>query len=225
MSKTVPTENLEELDRAARGESSPAMERRIYTNVQLEVREASGAPAQMCGYAAVFNMPADLGYFIETVKPGAFTRSIAQDDIRALFNHDPNLVLGRNKAQPTPTLALREDPQGLYMMITPAARSYELDLMQSMRRGDVSQASISFIVKSRTLREDGDELYRDINEVQLFDVSPVTFPAYTQTTAGMRSLEAIVAEFRRGPETPQPTDEAWKRDLDHRERMLQLVRD
>lgn len=150
------------------------------------------------GHAAVFNKTADLYWFKEKVAPGAFKESIGKDDIRALFNHDENHVLGRNVAG---TLRLNEDETGLAVEIEPPDTQTARDLVTSIKRGDVSQMSFAF----RTLTdewhlEDGDEI-RVLIKVQLFDVSPVTFPAYTETDVSLASarngdLERIANEGR-----------------------------
>jgi uncharacterized protein len=142
------------------------------------------------GHASVFNSWSEtLGSifpFKEIVRKGAFEESIGKDDIRALFNHDPNYVLGRNKAG---TLELEEDDIGLLVKITPPNTSWAKDLVMSIRRGDISQMSIGFIVEDDSWgTKDGVDI-REIKKVQLFDVSPVTFPAYTQTDVGVRAME------------------------------------
>lgn len=214
-------------DKQRREAIANQIERRVIP-FTFELRDAGdGAAPKIVGHAAVFNQPCDMGYFTETMLPGAFTETIMQDDIRALFNHDPNMILGRNTAG---TLSLSQDATGLAMEITPGDRSYELDLMKSIKRGDISQASIGFQTLERTIRETPDMLYRDITKVKLWDVSPVTFPAYESTNVSMRSsLQAILeTEFRRGPEgQTEPTEERapdWELDLERRRRMLELVR-
>ncbi len=182
----------------------------------------------ICGHAAVFNQAADLGYFTEIVKTGAFTRTIGEDDIRALFNHDPNYVLGRNRAG---TLRLAQDDIGLAFEVTPGTRSYERDLMENIERGDISQCSIGFYVRGYEVERDGDNWTRTLTDVQLFDVSPVTFPAYTGTDVAVRSLADVIEEFRRGPEGAKTTEEiavpglTWEQDLDLRRRLLNTLRD
>lgn len=196
------------------------LERRVF---EFELRAGEGdATPKIIGHASVFNKPADLGYFIETVKPGAFSRTIQQEDIRALFNHDPNYVLGRNRAG---TLSLSEDAIGLAIENTPPDTQWARDLQVSIRRRDITQMSIGFYARGATFRKDGDQWYRDLTDIQLFDVSPVTYPAFVETDVNVRTAEAIFTEFRSGPDNLQPTDEEWKHDLDHRERMLQLARD
>lgn len=142
------------------------------------------------GHASVFNSWSEtLGSifpFKEIVRKGAFEESIGKDDIRALFNHDPNYVLGRNKAG---TLELEEDDIGLLVKITPPNTSWAKDLVMSIRRGDISQMSIGFIVEDDSWgTKDGVDI-REIKKVQLFDVSPVTFPAYQETDVGVRAME------------------------------------
>jgi HK97 family phage prohead protease len=125
--------------------------------------------------------------FKEIVRKGTFTETIKLDDIRALFNHDPNFVLGRNKAG---TLELEEDEIGLRVVITPPDTSWANDLIKNLRRGDISQMSIGFIVLEDTWgTQDGIDI-REIKKVQLFDVSIVTYPAYTQTDVGVRAMES-----------------------------------
>lgn len=176
------------------------LERRIYQCDGLEVRAAGdNEPARLVGYAAVFGeMSEELGSFREQIAPGAFTKSVG-GDIRALFNHDPNLILGRTKAK---TLTVREDQRGLYVEILPPDTAFARDLMESMRRGDVDQMSFGF----RTIKDRWEEdratgtVLRTLLEVELFDVSPVTFPAYPQTEIALRSLQAWKAENAPAPD-------------------------
>lgn len=159
----------------------------------------NGAPTMIAGYAAVFNSPVDIGgFFREQVAPGAFKASIGNDDIRALWNHDSNYVLGRKS---NGSLTLREDDKGLLFEVRPPETSWARDLMTSIERGDVSQMSFGFRVKKQEWDETEETALRTLLEVELLEVSPVTFAAYPDTSAGVRSLE----EWRssRAPE-PQP---------------------
>ena len=155
-----------------------------------ELRVSDETNSEIVGHAAVFDSWSEtlggLFPFKEIVRKGAFKDSIAKDDIRALFNHDPNYVLGRNKAN---TLELEEDEIGLRVRITPPNTTWAKDLVESIRRGDISQMSIGFIVEEDTWgTKDGLDI-REIKKVQLFDVSPVTFPAYQETDVGVRAME------------------------------------
>lgn len=147
-----------------------------------------GDKRQIVGYAAVFNkMSEDLGGFREVIKPGTFKKTIQEADIRALFNHDPNYVLGRNKSG---TLRLEENSKGLKVIIDPPKTHWADDLMESMSRGDITQMSFGFqTVKDSWIEEEGKELLRELREVRLFDVSPVTYPAYPDTKVGLRKYE------------------------------------
>lgn len=175
------------------------VERRAFAVDLMEVREDDKKLRTIVGHAAVFNREADIGgWFAESVAPGAFRRAIAEDDVRSLFNHDPSYILGRNRAG---TLKLSEDEQGLLTTTSPPDTSYARDLLVSIERGDVSQMSFAFRVLREEWDETGDVLKRKILEVELFDVSPVTFPAYTQTDVGLRAVPQEIAE-RRGLKQP-----------------------
>lgn len=143
------------------------------------------------GYAAVFNsLSEEMGWFgfRERVMAGAFKRTLEEKaDVRGLINHDPNLVLGRTASK---TLTLEEDDKGLKFSCDLPDTSYARDLMESIRRGDVSQCSFGFIVRKQTWIENkGEEPIRELNDVDLFDVSVVTYPAYADTSvAAERSL-------------------------------------
>lgn len=162
-------------------------ERRI-VSAPLEIRAAQDQPRQMVGYAAVFNTDAVIaGMFRERIAPGAFGSAIQEDDVRALFNHDPNYVLGRNTSG---TLRLSEDERGLRYEVQPPDTQWARDLMVSVERGDVSQSSFGFSVVREewsTPENRADLPTRTILEARLFDVSPVTYPAYEETTAEARS--------------------------------------
>lgn len=167
------------------------IERRIFdASVRIETR-AEGQRV-IVGHAAVFNsMSVDLGGFREIVAPGAFAQSIVEDDVRALFNHAPDHILGRNRAG---TLRLSEDARGLAFEIDLPNTQLARDLAESIGRGDISGNSFGFqTLEDRWERGEGGEI-RTLVRVRLFDVSPVTFPAYPQTDVAMRSLEAWRAD-------------------------------
>ena len=156
---------------------------------EIRINESDGGTC-IEGHAAVFDSWSEtLGGifpFKEKVRKGAFAESIGKDDIRALFNHDPNYVLGRNRAG---TLELVEDNVGLRVRITPPDTSWARDITTSIRRGDISQMSIGFVVEDdEWSSKDGIDT-RDLKKVRLFDVSPVTFPAYTAPHVGVRPMQ------------------------------------
>lgn len=165
---------------------NPEIERRNIDLIELRMVEDEGQKPKIRGYAAVFNkLSEDLGGFKEKIDPGTFKKSIEKDDIRALFNHDANYILGRNKAG---TLTLTEDEKGLNIEIDPPDTQYARDLQESIKRGDINQMSFGFVVINDSWDfEKGKEAIRTLKEVRLFDVSPVTYPAYPQTSVKIRS--------------------------------------
>ena len=163
------------------------VERRIVNNT-LELRGKAGEAKTLVGYAAVFNREATIaGFFREQIAPGAFDAAIREDDVRALFNHAPNYVLGRTTSG---TLTLSQDDDGLRYEADPPDTQWARDLMVTVGRGDVNQSSFGFQVvrEEWTNPENRAELpLRTILEARLFDVSPVTYPAYEETSAEARS--------------------------------------
>jgi hypothetical protein len=175
----------------------PPVERRVYALRDLEVRAANSETGDIpvAGYAAVFNSRSVVmwdwweGSFVEEVEPGAFARTINNGDIRFLINHDPNLILAR-KSSRSETLRLSEDDVGLRVEADMGPTSYAQDLAISMRRGDVTQMSFGFRVLRDTWAETEDGLpLRRLQEVHLFDVSAVTFPAYEETEVSARDAQ------------------------------------
>ncbi len=166
-------------------ETSP-FERRYFTAGEIEVREAEdGEPAGITGYAAVFGKwSEDLGWFKEEIAPGAFKNTIKDGDVRALVNHDPSLIIGRTK---NGTLRLSEDDKGLLYNDDLPDTSYARDLQVSIKRKDITQSSFGFQTIRDEWSDEGDR--RTLIEVKLFDISPVTFPAYKQTKVKLRLQE------------------------------------
>lgn len=151
----------------------------------IETREDKGQ--RIVGHAAVFNkLSVDLFGFREKIAPGAFADAVKEDDVRALFNHNPDYVLGRNKAG---TLRLSEDNVGLAIEIDPPDTQIARDLMTSIGRGDITQMSFGFqLVADEWDHTDRANPIRTLKKVRLFDVSPVTYPAYEDTDVELNSL-------------------------------------
>lgn len=172
-------------------------ERRTYTITDFRVEKREDKPPKIIGHAAVFdNLSEEIFGFREKIAPGAFKKTLKDDDVRALFNHDPNIVLGRNGSG---TLTLSEDNKGLAVEIDPPDTQQARDLMVSIERGDISQMSFAFraMEEEWKFNEGKDPDIRTLKEVKLFDVSPVTFPAYTETDVGVRSLCDIASNARK----------------------------
>lgn len=160
---------------------------------ELEIREATEAePATISGYAIRFNTVTEIGgYFRELVRPEAVKDGIQGADIRALWNHNSDMPIGRTK---NGTLSLVKDPQGLRFTVTPPDTSWGRDALESVKRGDVSGMSFGFYTNKERWTEEKDKTpLRELLDIELLEVSPVTFPAYPTTTAQARSAEDILA--------------------------------
>ena len=148
------------------------------------------------GYFAVFGS-------VYEIAPGAFDKTLS-GDIRALINHDTTLVLGRTKAG---TLNLRTDNRGLWGHIDVNPNDSDaMNLYERVKRGDVDQCSFGFdIIDEETeFREDG-SIHWTIKEVELYEVSPCTFPAYEETSIAARAKERDDLLKRK--------NEAWKEKM------------
>jgi HK97 family phage prohead protease len=198
-------------------------------DLPLERRAKAGGDGAIEGYAAVFNEYSEqLGGpygFVEIIEPGFFD-SVLADDVRALWQHDPNYVLGRVKNN---TLTIAQDETGLTFraqppVTPPDAATWAQDALIAIRRGDVDQVSFTFEVK-----DGGDEWYMLGDKVvrrlkaggcaRLYDVSPVTFAAYPRTSVQARSIElAGMGEEIASPAGDESNGLALKR------RRLELLR-
>ncbi len=167
-------------------------ERRFFTS-DVEIREDGGGNIVQ-GVAAVVEKSTDLGWFREKIAVGAFD-DVMKDDVRCLFNHDSNFVLARsNNGEGTLRLFLTNEGHLGYEYETPD-RTYAKDLLDAIRSGDVSQSSFAFSIKEQkwTYAEEGMEQdERTILKLsRLYDVAPVTYPAYQDTSVAARSLQIM----------------------------------
>ena len=183
----------------------------LSASVELRAADDTESPNIVRGYAAKFNAESEnLGsaeyQFREILLPGAFD-DVLNDDVRALLNHESSAILARSK-NGEGTLSLGADEVGLWYEFEAPDTQIGRDLVTSLKRGDIDQSSFSFTVEQDGQEweetKDGDGtmfVTRTINKVKrLYDVSPVTYPAYPDATVALRSLE----EFRK-EETPAPT--------------------
>lgn len=166
-------------------------ETRCYSG-EVRAEQHDSQPTHIVGYGSVFNSRSEpLWGFREVIKPGAFD-DVLGDDVRGLFNHDPNFILGRSQSG---TLSLSVDERGLQYNITaPETQTIRDLVLAPMIRGDITQSSFAFRVA-----RDGEHWFEDdegivIREIsrfsRLFDVSPVTYPAYQEADSGVRSMKA-----------------------------------
>jgi uncharacterized protein len=208
-------------------------ERRFATGTRTERRAEGDAPAvpKIVGRAATYGTWTTLyesKYSVvrERFVAGAFKNALKEEqDVRGLFNHDPNVVLGRTRSG---TLRLSDGDDGLGYEIDPPDTQTVRDLVLTpMERGDITGSSFAFTVRkggekwTEYSAEDGRDVYeREVMDADLYDVSPVTYPAYEESTSGLRT--ALPAEMRsrveareaRRSKAPTPLRDAYRRWLD-----------
>jgi HK97 family phage prohead protease len=186
----------------------------LSASVELRAAAETDKTPIVRGYAAKFDARSEnLGgssqyQFYEIIKPGAFD-DVLNDDVRALFNHESSAILARSKGG-VGSLTIGTDEVGLWYEFEAPDTQVGRDLVTSLKRGDVDQSSFSFTVNKDgedwNSAQDGDGPMvhtRTIKKVsRLYDVSPVTYPAYPDATVALRSLQ----EFQAAPEpTPEPS--------------------
>lgn len=187
-------------------EEHPEMRVMQLRSGEFKTREDSGEMV-IEGYFAVFNSDYEMWEGAsESIAPGAFTSSLS-GDIRGLTNHDTTLVLGRTKVH---TLELKEDSHGLWGRITINPKDSDaVNTYERVKRGDVDQCSIGFMIRSEEtdFRDDG-TIHWTITDVDLFEVSVCTFPAYEETGVSARHKDA--------EELKKRASEAWKLQMTDR---------
>lgn len=174
-------------------EKTITMEKR-YFNIETRTEKREDGTTTITGHAAVFNKKSsDLGGFREIIAPGAFRDALSKETLNCacLINHDPNLVLAR-ATKDGGTLKLEETNEGLQYSFDVPDTTYGRDLIISMERGDITQSSFAFTIEEDSWETTADGEIRTINKVKnLYDVSPVTYPAYPSAddlTLAKRSL-------------------------------------
>ena len=194
---------------------------RSFVADELEIREEEGQPAKVSGYAAVFErLSLDMG-FREKISRGAFTKSIETRNIKALWNHDTSRPLANTKAG---TLKLEENQKGLrFEMELDRESTWGKDAEIAIRRGDCDGVSFGFSVPEggdTWNNSDPSHPVRTLTEVDLFEVSPCTFPAYPQTSVSVRSAEEVLSDYhsaqavedRNASESQEAADAEAKRE-------------
>jgi HK97 family phage prohead protease len=165
------------------------MERRFIPIDGIEARDEAGIMA-ISGVTARFGSESeDLGGFTEVIEPGAFDEAVLVSDIRALYNHDPNFILGRAKAG-TLELEIKED--GLHYRV-PSLPDSRRDVYEAIQRGDVTGNSFAFTVeRDRWEERSTGKPLRVIEKIrELFDVGPVVYPAYQNTVVSARCMDKV----------------------------------
>lgn len=200
-------------------------ETRTYkTNYSIE-----GESRMVAGLAAVYDSRTNLGQFEEEIAPGAFDEAISVSDARALFNHDPNHLLAR---QSSGTLSLNDTSDGLAYSFEMPDTTLGKDLTVLMERGDLTQSSFAFTIAKggqewRTEERDGKQVdVRRITKIdRLYDVSPVTYPAYESATVGLRSWEAYRDSLKEEEKKTEICSDFHKREARLREVKLLIIND
>lgn len=186
-------------------------ERRFFLPDLAETRVDEGT-GELIGFAAVFFDPSDPDNtqftlwddresggvrMVERVHPRAFNRAVKRErqNVMGLFNHDSNNVLGRFPG----TMRLEVLPRGLFYRVKPSERTIWKDVSDMVRAGDVPGSSFGFVVTKENVKTEGDKTeIREITDLDLIDVGPTPFPAYTGTSAAMRIADPeSIAELRR----------------------------
>lgn len=170
-------------------------ERRTFTGTVIARAEGEGMPKVIGGIAAVINSVTDLGYFEEVIEQGAFDNALSKEyDIRCLFNHEAELILGRTLSG-TCNVFVNADGNLEYTWIPDYENPTHMSVVRSIMRGDITQSSFAFTIKEQKWSESekyGSMGKRTITIIEdLYDVSPVTYPAYADTEADARSVVAL----------------------------------
>jgi uncharacterized protein len=170
-------------------------EKRFLTHetAEIRVKRAENGSKMLIGYAAKFErLSQDLGGFVEKIHKKAFDRCLKRCDVRGLKNHDPAMLLGRTGSG---TMRLTTDDIGLRYEIDLPETQIGRDLTVEIERGDIDGSSFSFTTES----EEGDSWDESTNPPtrtlmvirDLFDVGPVAYPAYLDTSATMASIRSL----------------------------------
>jgi HK97 family phage prohead protease len=178
------------------------MEKRVFPIVEIRVEEGS---RMVSGYAAVFNSPSvPMGNVIEKIARGAFSSSINSKDICALWNHNPDYVLGRTGAK---TLTVTEDDKGLAFRLDLPKSTWGDAVLEAINRRDVEGMSFGFMLKQDDWTKGSDGKWnRTILDVELIEVSPTAWPAYPATSVDARStkeFEDLLAKAIAGAEAKE----------------------
>ena len=196
------------------------LERSILPNPDLEIREKSGKP-KIFGYAAVFNKPSDdLGGFVEFIREGAFDNSLQDSpDVSARVQHEGGMTtIGRTT---NGSLKLGTDERGLWYEISPPNTTVGRDIIELIRGGFIDKSSFAFTIRPGGAEWDWETAppTRWLTDLDLVDVAPVDGPAYSTTTAEVRSAHKLTLE-----QAQSVLEEARKEEVDEDEELRELVK-
>lgn len=178
--------------------------------IEIRAKTEDGKPEQntVSGIGIVYNREVEIwpGYF-EKIRSGAFARSIGEGrEIKSFFNHNPNSVLSTTRS--TPALVIEDTPTVLRFESPIPPTTYGNDLKINLERKNVRGASFSFSVSDNgdiITRDEKGVYHREIVDADIYEVGPVTNPAYPQTKVGLRDVESLAEELRTRFESTQTT--------------------
>jgi HK97 family phage prohead protease len=189
------------------------MEKRIF-NIENKFETREDGQEVVVGYGSIFNSRSEnLGGFFEYISPTAISEeTIEKSDVRALINHDPNLVLARSTAG---NLSLSVDEKGLRYEFEIPETSYGKDLSINMKNGNINQSSFAFTVGSDewSTDEDGYDIRTITSIDKLYDVSPVTYPAYSQAESDLVVAQRGLAMYKEKQEIKEEENDLVARSL------------
>ena len=189
------------------------MEKRIF-NIENRFETKEDGQEVVIGYGSIWNSRSEnLGGFYEYISPSAITEeTIAKSDVRALINHDPNLVLARSTAG---NLKLSVDDIGLRYEFSIPETSYGKDLAINMKNGNINQSSFAFTVGADewSTDEEGNDIRTITSIERLYDVSPVTYPAYSQAESDLVVAQRGLAMYKEKQEIKEEENDLVARSL------------
>ena len=189
------------------------MEKRIF-NIENRFETREDGQEVVIGYGSIWNSRSEnLGGFYEYISPDAISQeTIDKSDVRALINHDPNLVLARSTAG---NLSLSVDEKGLRYEFSIPETSYGKDLAINMKNGNINQSSFAFTVGADewSTDEDGNDIRTITSIEKLYDVSPVTYPAYSQAESDLVVAQRALAMYKENKEIKEEETDLVARSL------------
>lgn len=188
------------------------MEHRTMQMSGMKIREnLKNGKRRLEGYFAVFDQPYEVfPGWIETIAPGAFSRALASgQDVKVLWNHNADIILGSTGNK---TADLREDQRGLFGGVEINEQDQDAkNAYARVSRGDVRGCSFGFDIRAMEESWDDDGTYRTrLTDVDLYEVSPCTFPAYGQTSIQARAKDELDAAKATLETARQKKREQWQ---------------
>lgn len=164
---------------------------------ELRALDGNGGSMKLRGRGVPYNeWSEDVGGFRERFAPGSLRQTLADEDIRAIYNHESSQIIGRKSSG---TARFTEEEDGVWYEADPPDASWARDMLVSIRRGDVRENSFQFWVERRedqAWEERDGIMWRTIHRARLREMGPQTFPAYPSSSVQVRSADAVLSEGR-----------------------------